>query len=935
MKFTGIPVLFIPGHGGSFKQARSLASVTTHRTMDLQSIFHFDFFTSDFNGEYSALYGGTLKKQHEFIICSIRKILSLYPPGNRPESVIIIGHSMGGIVAKSLFLSSYFVKDWVKLIITLATPHKPVLLMDGDLYSFYNIVDEYWAKLRTRKSSRLGNITLISIGGGARDMLVRPGLTYDKYADLNVLTNAVPNVITSTDHLCIVWCNNFIKTLSRALYDAVDFEVKGITLDKDLLKNIFYYHLVRCSNGKYYTTEIHQERLKFSRNNTVWKEIKQTQISLQYPEGLDEDTYVMIKKPARSLGAKYDITIEATNIDKRDWIAECAGRNSNDDGTITCEDGVNLSQFGVIGFNKTMGKKYFQTTFNSTKEYISPATHYVVKLPAHKKDIGLAIDIYDRKTRIVQAELNFLTFYKQRTILKSTEKGALRYKIYLNGLVAMWKAYRLYLTPHKCTNEQHLAYAVFKSPWNHDSSHAVTSWEEEEPLKLILLTIPPYQMSEEAKLVPSVELILDPACRYSVQVEASYMESLGLIATRYSFALFANVATILLLVLVRQYAFFQTTRFCLSFFTALQEGAGPWYTLPVVRFITYSWENVDLSNYPFKWDTLIMQDDTADGIIVPIVLYFVAFGIVHITATLLWIFVLAGVKTYRTYFKCFSLIKIPSLTEFYFFRRIYARFPVTLGMLVFFICFATCGSFGLLVGLVIYFLKICRLYKQCLEAETLMNDTLEKKVRTIADDLELPRIDCVHLHVTLFLLWTLNTVVYLPSLAMWFKNLDYEIFINEDPSYVYSAILALSISVIWYCDCCPYVFLPYYKIVVYPLFVTTCSVLLMCQVNIYRLPSVISAVFVAIAVHQYLGLVKLRKWAADEYRQMAERLAADNATMFQSGQNVIIPGRPSFTPRSSQLNNPRSTQTSKSNNSSTRNGSKAHDTREQAKEKQN
>lgn len=83
------------------------------------------------------------------------------------------------------------------------------------------------------------------------------------------------------------------------------------------------------------------------------------------------------------------------------------------------------------------------------------------------------MDIYDRKTRIVQAELNFLTYYKRRTILKSTEKGALRYKIYLNGLTAMWKAYRLYLTPHKCTNDQHLAYAVFKSPWNHDSSHAV------------------------------------------------------------------------------------------------------------------------------------------------------------------------------------------------------------------------------------------------------------------------------------------------------------------------------------------------------------------------------------------------------------------------------------------------------------------------------
>lgn len=55
-----------------------------------------------------------------------------------------------------------------------------------------------------------------------------------------------------------------------------------------------------------------------------------------------------------------------------------------------------------------------------------------------------------------------------------------------------------------------------------------------------------------------------------------------------------------------------------------------------------------------------MQDDTADGCIVPVVLYFVAFGIVHITATLLWIFVFVGVKLYQSYFR-WRVIKFLSL----------------------------------------------------------------------------------------------------------------------------------------------------------------------------------------------------------------------------------------------------------------------------------
>lgn len=59
--------------------------------------------------------------------------------------------------------------------------------MDKDLYDFYKIVDLFWHKLRENNSSRLQNVTLISIGGGARDLLVKPGLTYDEHADLNVL----------------------------------------------------------------------------------------------------------------------------------------------------------------------------------------------------------------------------------------------------------------------------------------------------------------------------------------------------------------------------------------------------------------------------------------------------------------------------------------------------------------------------------------------------------------------------------------------------------------------------------------------------------------------------------------------------------------------------------------------------------------------------
>lgn len=57
----------------------------------------------------------------------------------------------------------------VNTIITLATPHKPVFVVDADLHKFYNDVNDYW---RSHNETTLKHVTLVSIGGGFRDTQV-------------------------------------------------------------------------------------------------------------------------------------------------------------------------------------------------------------------------------------------------------------------------------------------------------------------------------------------------------------------------------------------------------------------------------------------------------------------------------------------------------------------------------------------------------------------------------------------------------------------------------------------------------------------------------------------------------------------------------------------------------------------------------------------
>ncbi len=64
---------------------------------------------------------------------------------------MVIGHSVGGMVAKSLLVSGDAVSGdaaspyavnpaAIQVIITLATPHTPVLLMDAQAHNFYDKV---------------------------------------------------------------------------------------------------------------------------------------------------------------------------------------------------------------------------------------------------------------------------------------------------------------------------------------------------------------------------------------------------------------------------------------------------------------------------------------------------------------------------------------------------------------------------------------------------------------------------------------------------------------------------------------------------------------------------------------------------------------------------------------------------------------------------
>lgn len=257
LALRGTPVVFVPGNAGSFRQVRSLASAASRAWWELPGVRkkggaapkeggkNLDFFTLDYNDDFSAFHGQTLLDQAEYLADSVRFILSLYHKESSsghpdPTSVIVVAHSMGGVVARAAFLHPHFQAHSISTLVTFASPHVvPPVSVDRNVDRVYNHVNGYWRRGYGLTSDpeadtvdereALANLVLVSIGGGLSDDTIASEsvslsslLPIDDSHGFTVFTTAIPGVNTPIDHLAILWCQQLMDTVAKSILSIVD-----------------------------------------------------------------------------------------------------------------------------------------------------------------------------------------------------------------------------------------------------------------------------------------------------------------------------------------------------------------------------------------------------------------------------------------------------------------------------------------------------------------------------------------------------------------------------------------------------------------------------------------------------------------------------------------------------------------------------------------
>ncbi|CCH62274.1 hypothetical protein TBLA_0G03370 [Henningerozyma blattae CBS 6284] len=290
IQLDGIPVLFIPGNAGSFKQVRSIAAASANLYFDYKEDItnevakNLDVFAADFNEDFTAFHGRTLLDQAIYLNDAVRYILELYEqsPSHKdtlPKSVIIVGHSMGGIVARVMPTLENYVDESITSIITLSTPHAAApLTFDGDVLKLYEQTNDYWNKQFSNPNSYFSqHLSLISITGGISDMILPADYTavntiIPPANGFTTYSSNIPDVWTPIDHLAVVWCDQLRQVIAQLLLESVDStspsKVKSlaerIAIAKHLLLSGFEeesYQMETITNEENQYTALDQDKL--------------------------------------------------------------------------------------------------------------------------------------------------------------------------------------------------------------------------------------------------------------------------------------------------------------------------------------------------------------------------------------------------------------------------------------------------------------------------------------------------------------------------------------------------------------------------------------------------------------------------------------------------------------------------------------------------
>lgn len=529
-----MPVLFVPGNAGSYQQVRSIASTCIRRQLQSLDAFKFIFYTIDFKAQLSGISGHLVNQQIYFVNSALNKISKIHSMDT--NGVIVIGHSVGGFIAKALLARNDFNHNLVPLLINLASPlTKSFVNFDDEMRQLFINTNTYWSH-RTNLSDTLA----ISISGGKLDRLVPTHLSLDPQYDLSLTTSSMKDVWLTTDHVSITWCRELMQKLSQLLSALMDKKQTRLIEDKQQALDIIENEL-QTKGVNYENVDDHVlkgQRIISTRNIdefTNYRIIKRNEL-------------LEMNMVLNSTTAKFGnllIWVEYIDTLKESSLYACENVQINND-QLYCEGRLNLMKVTqIIPSRRFEPKKKVVMLENESRHFkyfgIEFATRSKNEIRSNQVPESISLQVI--RTQDIQIlSIPTLPQYIFRKILSPSlltidiivpNKTPLTYaKLQITDLIQMHQFYSLTISTELCNSSDgpsgtlvSLLQGVHLSESFHPDKTTQTVIARLSPRKTILTNRRGKTSSEEIFL----DLFLDGTCETRIKIEFdwwSYIENI-------------------------------------------------------------------------------------------------------------------------------------------------------------------------------------------------------------------------------------------------------------------------------------------------------------------------------------------------------------------------------------------------------------------------